>query len=396
MPLTRRLPRQLRLGMIGGGRGGYIGAVHRAAALLDGHWTLVSGAFSRSPATAAESARDWHVAADRSYSDFRAFVSAEAPRPDRPDAVAICTTNETHFEIAKALLEAGFNVICEKPLTTRPEEAWVLVELAKTRGAVFAVAHCYSGYPMVRVARDLIAAGDLGAIRSVVIEYASQYGAELAYTMPWLDDPARSGPSGVVAGTGTHARHLAEFVTGLRIDELSADLASLVDGHLLEDHATMHLRFHGGARGLLWNTSLACGNENGLSLRVFGSRGGLRWHQEQPNELLHSPLNQAKRILTRGGLETGARGKDWLRVPSGHPEGYQEAFANLYVEIAQAILDRESGSTPAEGYLFPTGEDGARGVDFVHAALQSSRDNAAFVRIPDRRRTRAGAQGGVR
>jgi predicted dehydrogenase len=379
MALNRPLSRKLRLGMIGGGKGGYIGKVHRAAAMLDHHWELVAGTFSRTPETSVETARAWGIAEDRAYADYRIMIERE--RSDKLDAITICTTNETHYEIAKACLEAGFNVICEKPLTTYPEHAAELGELTRERNAVFAVCHCYSGYPMVRVAREMIACGELGQIRSVIVEYASQYGAETSYSMPWLDDPARSGPSGVVAGTGTHAHHLAEFMTGLRVDELSADLAALVEGHVLEDHATMHLRFDNGARGLLWNTSLAVGNENGLSIRVHGSLGSLKWRQEQPNRLEHAPLKKALRTLTRAGFETGAHGMDWVRVPYGHPEGYQEAYANLYVEIAQAILDRETPGSASRPYLFPTVEDGARGVAFVHAALASSKNNAAFVKV---------------
>jgi len=368
--------------MVGGGRGGYIGAIHRAAAILDGHWELVAGALSRSLERSRVSAADWHLDGDRAYSDFRRMAEIESGRPDRPDAIVVCTTNETHFDVATVFLDAGFNVICEKPLAIRREEAWSLVDLAKRKQAIFAVGHCYSGYPMVRLAKGMIASGELGEVRSVIVEYASQYGAERGYSMPWLDDPERSGPSGVLAGTGTHAHHLCEFVTGLRVEEVSADLAALVPGHVLEDHATMHLRFVNGARGLLWNTSIAVGNENGLSIRVFGSQGGLRWHQENPNILEFSPLNRAKRTLTRGGFDTSAANKDWERVPYGHPEGYQEAYANLYTEIAEAILDREAGKpAPAEGYLFPTVTDGARGVDFVFAALESSSNNAAFTKL---------------
>ena len=382
MPLKRRFSRKLRLGMVGGGRGGYIGSVHRTAAIMDGHWEMVAGALSRNPQLALDSALDWNIPADRAYSDYREMARIEGNRADRPDAIAVCTTNETHFEISKTFLEAGFNVICDKPLATEPEEAWELVSLAKRMNAVFAVCYCYSGYSMVRLARHMVACGDLGEIRSVVVEYASQYGTEREYGMPWLDDPARSGPSGVVAGTGTHACHLAEFISGLRIEELSADLSVLVDGHRLEDHATMHLRFEGGARGLLWNTSVATGNENGLSIRIFGAKGGLKWHQETPNALEFAPLKCAKRTLTPGGFETGRANKDWERVPCGHPEGYQEAFANLYAEIGESILERESETaSPFGRYLYPTVEDGARGVEFVSAALASSQGNAVFVDV---------------
>ena len=371
------MSRKLRLGLIGGGRGGYIGAIHRTAATLDGHWQVVAGALSRNMEVCRASAADWGISPDRAYPDFQAMIAAEVARPDPIDAVAICTTNETHFDIASACLNAGLHVMCEKPLTLFPKEAWALVDLARARDAVFAVGHCYSGYPMVRQARAMVARGELGKIRSVVTEYASQYGAEQNYTMPWLDDPKRSGPSGVVAGTGTHALHLTEFVTGLRVAELSADLAALVPGHVLEDHATMHLRFDGGARGMLWNTSIACGNENGLSIRVYGETGGLRWHQETPTVLEYFPLKGARRTLTRAGFDTDDACTDWTRLPYGHPEGYQEAYANLYVEFGQAILNGTRG-----GHLFPTVEDGARGVDFVHAALKSSGQNAAFVPMP--------------
>lgn len=383
--LNRRLRRKLRLGMVGGGFGGFIGALHRTAAVKDSRWELVAGALSRDPERARASAENWYIEPDRSYNNYREMARNEATRPDKPDAITIVTTNETHFAIAREFLEAGFNVICDKPLTTLPHEAWELVEIARRTGAIFAVTYTYSGYPVVRMAREMVRSGELGEVRSVMVEYASQYGSEPEYGVPWLDDPVRTGPSSLVAGTGTHAFHLAEFMTGCRVEEISADLASLVPGHKLEDHATMHLRFAGDARGSLWNSSLAPGNENGLSIRVFGSGGGLRWHQESPNELFHSPLNQPTRILRRGGFGTDDSARNWERSVAGTPEGYLEAFANLYSEIAVAILERESGQSFSKSkFLFPTVTDGARGVDFVHAALRSSADNAVFVPIETR------------
>jgi predicted dehydrogenase len=241
------------------------------------------------------------------------------------------------------------------------------------------VTYTYSGYPMVRLARDLIRAGELGEIRSVAVEYVSQYQAEPGDPSDWQNDPVLSGPLGVVAGTGTHAFHTAEFVTGLRVEELSADLASLVPGHRLEDHATMHLRFGNGARGYLWNTTIAPGNENGLSFRVHGSGGGLAWHQEHPNHLRFAPTGRQPRILTRGGFETSAAADAATRVPAGHPEGYLEAFANLYAEIADLLQPASDRARP-EG-LCPTVEDGARGVAFMFAALESSRGESRFVRL---------------
>ena len=380
MTLGNHPARRLRLGMVGGGQAGNIGISHRTAALMDGRWDLVAGALSRDPDRARASAADWLIAPDRAYVDYIEMAKAEAARPDRIDAVAICTPNSSHYDIALIFLRHGFHIICDKPLTTSPAKAAELVAAAQSAGVIFAVTHTYSGFPMVRMAREMIAAQELGSIRSCAVEYVSQYQTELGNPDDWPNDPAISGPLGVVAGTGTHAHHLAEFVTGLRVTELSADLAVLVPGHRLDDHASMHLRFENGARGHLWNTTIAPGNENGLNIRVYGSKGGLRWHQEHPNQLYHTPLNGQTVILSRGGFQQTPAARDWTRVPSGHPEGYLEAFANLYSEIAEAILARQTGATP-QPWLFPTVEDGARGVQFMFAALASSQDGSRFVRL---------------
>ena len=371
--------RRLRLGMVGGGQGGNIGRSHRAAALLDGRWDVVAGALSRNPTAAAASAARWLIAPDRSYPDYRAMAEREAAREDRIDAVTICTHNDTHHPIARAFLDHGFHVVCDKPLTTSIENACDLVQATRAAGRCFFVTYTYSGYPMVRLARDMIRAGELGEIRSVAVEYVSQYQTELGDPGDWQNDPARFGPLGVVAGTGTHAFHMAEFVTGLRVEQLSADLASLVPGHRLEDHATMHLRFDNGARGYLWNTTIAPGNENGLSFRIHGSHGGLSWHQEHPNHLRYAPLNGQPQILSRGGFKTSPSADAVTRIPSGHPEGYLEAFANLYTEIADRLQAGE-GHARAE-ILCPTVEDGARGVAFMFAALESSQAESRFVHL---------------
>ena len=297
--------------------------------------------------------------------------------------MTICTPNSSHHAIAMAFLKAGIHVVCDKPLTVNPALADELVATALATGRIFAVTHTYSGYPMVRMAREMILAGELGAIRSCAVEYASQYQAELGEPDDWQNDPVISGPLGIVAGTGTHAHHLIEFVTGARVVELSADLATLVPGHRLEDHATMHLRFDNGARGYLWNTTVAPGNENGLSFRVYGAEGGLAWHQEQPNHLLHSPLNAPTRILTRGGFGAGPAAQATARVPAGHPEGYLEAFANLYAEIADAVWAAKWGE-PAPKTQFPTVEDGARGVRFMFAARTSACEQSRFVELEQR------------
>lgn len=371
---------RLRLGMVGGGLGGNIGVSHRTTALMDGRWDLVAGALSRDAGRARASAEAWQISPERAYTDYATMAAAEAVRADGIDAVTICTPNSGHHPIAMAFLDASIHVICDKPLTVSPDLADELLATARARGRIFAVTHTYSGYPMVRMAREMIAAGELGDIRSCAVEYVSQYQTELGDPDDWQNDPAISGPLGIVAGTGTHAHHLIEFVTGARVVELSADLATLVPGHRLEDHATMHLRFDNGARGYLWNTTVAPGNENGLSFRVYGAKGGLAWHQEHPNHLLHSPLNVPTRILTRGGFGTGPAVRSTSRVPAGHPEGYLEAFANLYAEIADAVWAAKAG-LPMPASQFPTVEDGARGVRFMFAARTSAFQNSRFVEL---------------
>jgi predicted dehydrogenase len=368
--------KRLRLGMVGGGLRCNIGRSHRAAALLDGRWDLVAGALSRDPEVNRASAARWLIAPDRIYDRPDLMARAEAERDDGIDAVTICTTNDTHHAIACAFLDAGIPVICDKPLAISVEEANDLEARAEREGAFFAVTYNYSGYPLVRMAREMIARGDLGTVRSVAVEYLSEYqaGPDDGH---WQTDPARSGPLGVVAGTGSHAFHLTEFVTGLRITELSAELSSLVAGRRLDDHATMHLRFSNGARGHLWCTTVALGNENGLSFRVFGSKGSLAWSQEQPNHMIFARLGEQPRTLTRGGYDGTPAALAATRLPSGHPEGYLEAFANLYSEIADAIAAGQAA--PAREWLFPTVADGARGVRLMFAALRSAQSDSRFV-----------------
>jgi predicted dehydrogenase len=344
---------------------------------MDGQWDLVAGALSRNTSVAEESARLWLISPERSYSSFEIMAKAESAREDKIDAVAICTTNDTHHEIACAFMENGIHVICEKPLTTSEDKAEDLVRRSREANLVFAVTYNYSGYPMVRMARDLVSAGALGTLRTVAVEYVSQYQAQGA--KDWQNDPGKSGPLGAIAGTGTHAHHLAEFVTGQRIVELSADLASLAEGNRLDDHATIHLRFSLGARGSLWCTTVAAGNENGLRIRVYGSLGGLEWSQEHPNHMVFTRLNQQPRILSRGGFEQTASAIAATRLPSGHPEGYLEAFANIYKDIAAAIWSRAPNPSLACRSLLPTVEDGARGVNFMFATLRSSRQESRFV-----------------
>ena len=379
--------RRLRLGMVGGGAGSFIGAVHRIASRLDDRWTLVAGALSSDPARAAHAADALHIAPDRAYPDYRAMAQAEPGRDDRIDAVAVVTPNDSHAAIASAFLEAGVPVICDKPLTTALADAKGLAALVARTGLPFVLTHNYSAYPMVREARARASAGELGAIRVVQVEYPQSW---LALALEetgqkqaaWRTDPARSGPAGSVGDIGTHAQHLAGFVTGLRLVAVAADLATFVPGRRLDDDARMLLRFEGGARGALWCSQVAHGQENGLRLRVYGESGGLEWAQEQPNELVLSRAGERPTVLTRGGPGLSVDAAAASRLPGGHPEGYLEAFARLYAEAADLVEAHADGRAPPETCrLLPGIAAGVEGVAFIEAAVASSRNDARWTRL---------------
>jgi len=367
--------RRLRLGMIGGGKGAYIGGIHRFAARLDGQYDFVAGAFDVDAARGHAFAAANHIPAERSYDDYRAMIEAEWQREDRVDVVAICTPNHTHFPIAKAFLEAGFDVICEKPLTTKLDDAVALVGVAEATKRFLGVTYTYCGYPMVHEARAMLQAGAIGKVRVVQVEYPLEWMATAIeqagnQQAAWRTDPKRSGRGGSIADIGTHAYHLAGFVTGLKLEALCADLATFVSGRALDDNAHVMLRYEGGARGLLWSSQVAIGCSNGLRLRVFGETGSLTWCQEEPNVLLHAPLDGRPDTVKRGreDLDQGASLR--TRTPPGHPEGYIEAFANLYRGFADAIGARRDGRTPTGiGLNVPTGRDGLKGVAFVDAVV---------------------------
>lgn len=367
--------RRLRLGMVGGGRGAYIGGIHRYAARLDGAYEVVAGAFDVDAERGHAFAAGNHIDADRSYADFRAMVQAESARTDRIDVVAICTPNHTHYPIAEAFLEAGFDVICEKPLTTTVEDAVAMVEAAERAERFLGVTYTYSGYPLVHEARAMVAAGAIGAVRVVQVEYPLEWMATAIeqggnQQAAWRTDPKKSGRGGSIGDIGTHAYHLAGFVTGLKLESLCADLATFVPGRALDDNAHVMLRYEGGARGLLWSSQVAIGCSNGLRLRVFGETGSLFWSQEEPNVILHAPLDGRPVVIKRGrqDLDDGARVR--TRTPPGHPEGYIEAFANLYLGFAEAIRARREGREPdRSGTDVPTGRDGLKGVAFVDAVV---------------------------
>ena len=370
--------RPLRLGMVGGGQGAYIGNIHRLASRLDGAWTLVAGAFDVDPEKGKAFAISQGIEADRSYGSYLDLIEGEKDRADRVDAVAICTPNFTHYPIAKALIEAGFDVICEKPLTATLEDAIALEALTKVSGRFVGVTYTYSGYPMVHEARVRVANGEIGKVRTVQVEYPLEWMATAIEQQgnaqaAWRTDPKKNGRGGSVGDIGTHAYHLAGFVTGLKLESLTADLATFVDGRALDDNAHVMMRYEGGARGLLWSSQVALGNSNGVRLRVFGETGSYQWFQEQPNELIYTPLNGRVQIIKRGADDLSDDAKLRTRTPPGHPEGYLEAFANLYAGFAEAIRARTDGREPsALGKNVPLAYDGLKGVAFVEAVVDSA------------------------
>jgi predicted dehydrogenase len=379
--------RKIRLGMVGGGEGAFIGAVHRIAARLDDHYEMVAGALSSTPEKAMRSALALGLDPARSYGDFATMAKAEAARPDGIEAVAIVTPNHMHAPATRAFLEAGIHVICDKPLTTSLEEALALREVVQRSGRVFALTHNYTGYPLMRQARAMVRNGDLGTIRVVQVEYAQDWLAEKIEESghkqaEWRADPARAGAGGCIGDIGTHAFNLASFVTGLEVEELCAELSSFVPGRRLDDNTQVMLRFKGGARGMLWASQVATGNENELKLRVYGDKGGLEWCQHACNEMVWMPLGKNRQIITRSGAGADEANKRASRVPPGHPEGYLEGFGNIYSEAAQAIFAAREGKPAPDTVLFPTVDDGVKGLAFIDAAVRSSRAGAVWTPMP--------------
>jgi predicted dehydrogenase len=373
--------------MVGGGRGAFIGAVHRIAARLDDHWELVAGALSADPGRARLSGEDLGLRPDRVYENFQTMAEREQRRSDPIDAVAIVTPNNAHAAAACAFLRAGIHVICDKPLTISRRDAEGLSQLAAASGLVFAVTHNYTGYPLVRQARAMVTAGALGALRLVQVEYAQDWLATPVEETgqkqaAWRTDPSRAGPAGAVGDIGTHVFNLVEFVTGDRVAELSAELHTFIAGRRLDDNAHMLLRLASGAKGMLWCSQVAAGHENDLRIRVYGEVGSLEWRQEAPNALIHAPLNQPPRTIRRNGAGADEVSRSASRLPAGHPEGYLEGFAQLYADIAEQIRARIEGREPSPGaQLVPTVEDGLRGVRFIEAAVASHRANCAWTAV---------------
>jgi predicted dehydrogenase len=381
----QRAPR-IRLGMVGGGIDAFIGGVHRIAARLDDKFELVAGALSSTPERSLQSGAALGLDPKRTYGDFKEMAIREARLKDGIEAVTIVTPNHMHYSAAREFLKRGIHVICDKPVTSTLADAKKLAKLAGKSDALFVLTHNYTGYPMVRQARELVRTGKLGDVRLVQVEYVQDWLAEpLEQTgqkqAAWRTDPARSGAGGATGDIGTHAYNLAEFVAGLELEALAADVHTFVEGRKLDDNAHVLLRYKSGARGMLWCSQVAVGQENGLRLRVYGTRGGIEWAQEDPNYLYWSNLGEPRRRITRSGAGADAEAARVTRIPSGHPEGYLEAFANLYSEAAAAINARKSGKPVDSRVVYPTIDDGVKGVAFVEACVASSRRNGAWVKV---------------
>lgn len=374
---------RLKLGMVGGGQGAFIGGVHRIAARIDGDWDLVAGALSSDADRAAASAAELGIAADRSYADYSEMAVAEAARADGIDAVAIVTPNHMHAGPAIAFLRAGIHVICDKPLAATMADAEAIALAQKDSGKLFILTHNYTGYPLIRQAKEMVETGMLGDIRLVHVEYVQDWLTEELDNKQaaWRTDPKKSGAGGCVGDIGTHAFNLASFVSGLKTQALSADLDSFVEGRLVDDNVHVMLRFEGGAKGMLWASQVAVGNENALKLRVHGTKGGIEWAQENPNVMTFTPFGSPKQILTRGGAGATAAGVRVTRTPGGHPEGYLEGFATIYSEAAALVRHAKDGSVLPDGLHVPDIQDGLDGMRFVGACIASSQADAAWTKL---------------
>lgn len=374
---------RLRLGMVGGGRDAFIGGVHRIAARIDDRYELVAGAFSSTPEKSQASGADLGIAPDRVYDDFKAMAIREARLKNGIDAVAIVTPNHMHYAAAREFLKRGIHVICDKPLTSTLADAKRFVTAVEKSDALFILTHNYTGYPMIRQAREMVASGAIGQIRLVQAEYPQDWLTkdETFKQAEWRTDPARSGAGGSTGDIGTHAYNLACFVSGLELDSLAADLDAFVPGRRVDDNAHVLLRWKGGAKGMIWSSQVAPGNENALKLRVYGDEGGLEWSQENPNKLWYTPFGEPKRLITRNGAGAGEAAARVSRVPPGHPEGYLEGFANIYTEAAEAIIAHRNSQPLPDGVIYPTIQDGLKGVKFVDACVRSSSRNAAWVSL---------------
>jgi predicted dehydrogenase len=380
------MKRRLKAGMVGGGRDAFIGAVHRMAMRLDDKIELVAGAFSSSAEKSRLSGEDLLIDPNRVYPDYKTMVERELQLPagERIDFVSIVTPNRTHVPVAKAFLENGFNVVCDKPLAFNLEEALELQQTVQKTGKIFALTHNYTGYPMVKEARELVRTGALGNILKVVVEYPQGWlinpiDAEGKKGADWRTNPEQAGASSCVGDIGTHAENLARYITGLEIQEICADFTTFVKGRRLEDDASMLVRYKGGAKGILYASQVSVGEENSLTIRVYGSKASLEWHQEEPNDLIVKYAEAPRRTYRRGNPYLSDVAKRFTRIPAGHPEGFIEGFANIYLEAARAIEAEVNGQPIPPDCDFPTVKDGVEGMLFIATAVRSAKGGAVWT-----------------
>jgi len=377
------------MGMVGGGRGAFIGAVHRMAANLDGKIELVAGAFSSSPEKSKLSGEDFFLDPDRVYGSYQEMAEKESAREDKIDFVSIVVQNHLHFDVAKTFLEAGFNVICDKPMTRTLDEARALRDIVNETGQVFCLTHNYTGYPMVKEARRVVNDGELGRILKIVAEYPQGYavgdveGEGQGQISNWRSDPAIAGSSNCMGDIGTHAHNLVRYITGLEVEEICSELTAFIPGRELDDDGNNLIRFEGGAKGIIYASQISNGDENALNIRVYGTKASLEWHQEDPNELIVKYANAPRKIYRRGNDYLGEAAANNSRTPFAHPEGFIEAFANVYLGAAQAIADKIDGNdAPEGGYDFPDATDGVAGLAFIETAVKSSAGEEKWVKFP--------------
>ena len=376
--------KKIKLGMVGGGEGAFIGEVHRIAARMDERFHLCAGALCSDPERSLKSALDLGLPEDRSYSDYKEMAISESQRDDGINFVSIVTPNHLHHPIAKAFLEVGINVICDKPMTMNSEEAQELIDISESSDLIFAVTYNYSGYPLIREAREIIKKGELGSIRIIKVEYIQDWLTEPIEKTgqkqaSWRVDPKKSGIGGSIGDIGTHAFHLAHFVTQQLPNKISADLSCFVEGRELDDNAHILMRYESGAKGMIWSSQVAPGNENNLKIQIYGEKGGLIWQQENPNELILNLLNQPSKRLTRGSSFVGDQSARLTRIPAGHPEGYLEGFANIYREVADEFSAKISGKPISKDILYPTSKEGFYGVSFIEAAIESNSKDSVWT-----------------
>ena len=383
--------RKLRMGMVGGGRGAFIGQVHRMAANLDGKIELVAGAFSSDPEKSKLSGEDFFLDPDRVYGNYQEMAEKEARREDKIDFVSIVVQNFLHFDVAKTFIDAGFNVICDKPMTLTYDQALELREIVNNSGQIFALTHNYTGYPMVKEAKRMVKDGELGRILKIVAEYPQGYavgdveGEGQGKINNWRSDPKVAGMSNCMGDIGTHAHNLIRYITGLEIEEICSDLTAFIPGRELDDDGNNLVRFEGGAKGIIHASQISNGDENALNIRVYGTKASLEWHQEDPNELIVKYANAPRKIYRRGNdyISENAAGHGFTRTPFAHPEGFIEAFANIYLAAAQAMADKIDGNpAPEGGYDFPGVDDGVAGLAFIKAAVESSASEEKWRQFP--------------